>query len=484
MSLSSAVLDYLQAQPGVTFKRLYLQPPTVLAVLRRMLPHLAKNIIMAMLFMPEPFLEEDLLTWIRAEARPQRDEAMTVLEQLHILTLVPEPPTPRAYRLNTAFASSLRQALMGGGSTNSFGVPADKDAPGPKRTVEELDKWARKQWEAILYYMVGSAEREYSREGNISSGTRKLLEMGEFIIMRGGRADITKGGFTFLLQEANAQVWTLLIVYLENSESVSSIHTKSKVIENQSKDIEQLQMDPVEMLSFLFMLGSLELGQDYNTESLTKTQFHMLEDLHDFGIVYHPPDARGRFYPTRLATTLTSSDASLLSNPNSSLSMNSGKGSIILETNHRIYTYTSSPLQIAVLALFANLNSCYPNLVSGKLTKKSIQRAVEKGITADQIIDYLRTHAHPQMLKNQPVLPPTVVDQIRLWQIEGDRMEATPGFLLKQFVNANEYRETAQYAENLGVLVWRNDREHMFFVTRIEQLQQYLAKRKTQAPRR
>jgi transcription initiation factor TFIIH subunit 4 len=66
--MSVALQDYLQQQPGVTFKKLYQQPATVLAVLRRMLPHLAKNIVMAMLFMHEPFLESDLFMWMRTEA--------------------------------------------------------------------------------------------------------------------------------------------------------------------------------------------------------------------------------------------------------------------------------------------------------------------------------------------------------------------------------------------------------------------------------
>lgn len=33
------------------------------------------------------------------------------------------------------------------------------------------------------------------------------------------------------------------------------------------------------------------------------------------------------------------------------------------------------------------------------------------------------------MKKQQPVLPSTVVDQIRLWDMEGQRLEATEGML-------------------------------------------------------
>jgi transcription initiation factor TFIIH subunit 4 len=67
--MSGALLDYLQNQPGITLKKLYKQPSAALAVLRRMLPHLAKHVVMAMLFMPEPFLESDLHAWIRDDSK-------------------------------------------------------------------------------------------------------------------------------------------------------------------------------------------------------------------------------------------------------------------------------------------------------------------------------------------------------------------------------------------------------------------------------
>jgi len=46
------------------------------------------------------------------------------------------------------------------------------------------------------------------------------LEIGEFVT-RARTAEITQAGFEFLLQEVNAQVWSLLIVYLDNAEAVS-----------------------------------------------------------------------------------------------------------------------------------------------------------------------------------------------------------------------------------------------------------------------
>lgn len=66
--MSAALLDYLQSLQDVTLKKLYKQPSAALAVLRRMLPHLAKHIVMAMLWMPEDFQEADLHAWIRADS--------------------------------------------------------------------------------------------------------------------------------------------------------------------------------------------------------------------------------------------------------------------------------------------------------------------------------------------------------------------------------------------------------------------------------
>ena len=235
-------------------------------------------------------------------------------------------------------------------------------------------------------------------------------------------------------------------------------------------------MDEVDVLSFLFMLGSLELGLPYSKANLTETQTQMLQDLGDYGIIYQPASSSTSniFYPTRLATTLTSDTSGLRSSTLASAS-DHNRGFIVIETNYRVYAYTSSNLQIAILTLFARLSTRYPNMVAGKITRESIRRAVGMGITSDQIISYLTTHAHPQMhTKNSTILPPTVVDQIRLWQLEGDRMKATVGFLFKDFTTQAEYEVPCRYAEEIGVLVWKQDRERRFFVTRVEQVAAFL----------
>lgn len=79
----------------------------------------------------------------------------------------------------------------------------------------------------------------------------------------------------------------------------------------------------------------------------------------------------------------------------------------------------------------------FPNLVVGVLTRDSIRQALRGGITAEQIIGYLRQHAHSQMLQTEGKhpLPPTVVDQIKLWELERNRLTYTEGVLYSQFLS-------------------------------------------------
>ena len=220
---SQRALEYLEELPAMTFTKLYQQPSTALAVFRRMLPHLAKTIVMAMLYLPRPFPTADLDDWIKpgAESLQARDKALSILQRLRILFDSQDENQKAAYKLSDAFGKSLRLALTGGGTHRSFGVPSSTPDDSPV-TIQDLDTFARRQWEGILYYVVGSANAGLGGETNISEGTKQLLQKGEFVAVRdsGRKRFITQEGFTFLLQEVNAQIWTLLIVYLRVSSEV------------------------------------------------------------------------------------------------------------------------------------------------------------------------------------------------------------------------------------------------------------------------
>jgi transcription initiation factor TFIIH subunit 4 len=425
-----------------------------------------------------------LVIVVLTQCGSQKDQALRILRALHMLHItVPSKEKPQEIQLTSNFKLSLRLALSGGGSHNSFGVPSTLLIP-PEIDIAFLDRYARKKWEDILHFVVSSVGyKSTSESAGPNKSVKELLVAGKLVDRRpNGTFGITQAGFTFLLQEANAQVWTLLLLWLAAMDT--------------NKDA---GLDSVDMLSFLFVLASLELGRAYDTNALTDQRKDMLPSLVDYGLIYIPHHKRSMFFPTRLATTLTSGGNSLRSisegvaaatavafAPSKSGPLGPSadqKGSVIVETNYRIYAYTQSTLQIAVLALFAKLNMRFPDMVAGRLSRASIHQAINFGITADQIISYLAAHAHEQMhrsaaLTNTPVLPPTVVDQIRLWQLENERMKTTTGFLFKDFEDHKEYVAVAGFAEEVGVLVWRNDKNGMFFASRHEQIRDFLRSRK------
>lgn len=487
--------EYLETLPGADFFRLYSHPSSALAIFRKRLSSLAKTFVMTLLFMRQPLAASDFELYVKPGSRKEREHAFDLLKRYHIFKEV-NFNSAKAYNLTPQFAKSLRQALTGAGDGRSFGEVVELP-PGRLVSIEQLDDYARRQWEGILGFMVGSEAVPFEDENpNVdpSPGVIELLKAGHLIVLtgsvsRGQTPHITKEGFAFVLQDVNTQIWTLLFQYVENAEV--------------------FEMTKVAVLSFVFLVSSLELGLAYSSNHLDETQLRILQDLSDFGIVYQPTKSNGApaeyFYATRLATSLTSENTSALSSTNNALksslstktSSNSSPGFIIIETNYRLYAYTSSPLQIALLSLFVNLRSRHPNLVTGKMTKQSVQRAVKVGITAEQIIAYLNSHAHPQMRRHAQleqsksiaadsnkifsILPATVLDQIHLWQLERDRMQTTSGFLMKDFVNKSEYEGVARYAEEIGVLVWRDDRKRMFHVTRLDPVATYLKERKRNA---
>ncbi|KAI0442692.1 transcription factor Tfb2 [Xylaria telfairii] len=491
---ASSLSEYLEQLPGTTFRRLYQQPSAAFAIFRRMLPNLAKTIVMAILYMPTPFLLSDLEIWIKASAKREKDQAISILRSLHIVQRDASP----TISLTPNFRNSLRLALEGGGDHNSFGVPSTQPVTSDIDLIF-LDRYAQKKWDDILHFVVNSVGFSSGPGDRGSNGPKQsvkdLMIRGHLVERRGGSGiNITQAGFTFLLQEANAQVWTLLLLWLESADAVASAKGTDEALRE--------GLDSVDMLSFFFLLASLELGRAYDTDALTEARRNMLPNLVDFGLVYVPPANARQFFPTRLATTLTSSESTLRSisagfaaagNPTSSAEGNASgagagesgqdKSAIILETNFRMYAYVNSPLQIAVLALFADLKFRFKGLVSGVLTRNSIRRAVDMGITSDQIVSYLATHAHEQMHRvaasaQKPVLPPVVVDQIRLWQLDTERMLATSGFLFKDFDNYKEYNEICNFADDIGVVTWRNDRKGMFFASKVDQIKDFMRTRK------
>lgn len=445
--------DFLNRQPQQTLVNLYQRPCNALAVFR-LLPPMGRQLVMHLLFLDDtaPLAKNEYMMWVkRGSGKRAHEEAVERLTKLHILR-----EQNGRYLLSGVFRENMQRALMGGGEHRSFGVPFRGGEQNTAIDTAVLDDYARKSWEAIMHYMVGSSGVRAPRQSVLGVLRQANLMSGN----GGGGLEITSRGFQFLLEDVNAQLWDLLLQYLEKAPARG--------------------MNLVEVLSFLFMLGSLTLGQSYSTEDLRPTQLKCLEEFRDYGLVYQEEGDSRQFWPTRLATTLTNNDASPLRGRRSGQSEEE-RGFIVLETNYRLYAYTSNPLRIAVLQLFTHIRSQFPNLIIGVITRESIKAALQRGISAEQVITYLSHHAHPQMVaRNDPLLPITVTDQIRLWEREKNRVQQSFGALFRDFSSNEDFRLVRNYAKDLSVLVWQDESRRRLFVQEsgVDQLRKYIREKR------
>ncbi|XP_016070296.1 PREDICTED: general transcription factor IIH subunit 4 [Miniopterus natalensis] len=417
--------------PGV-LDRLYGHPATCLAVFRE-LPSLAKNWVMRMLFLEQPLPQAAVALWVKKEFSKAQEESTGLLSGLRIWHTQLLPGGLQGLILNPIFRQNLRIALLGGGkawSDDTSQLGPDKHA----RDVPSLDKYAEERWEVVLHFMVGSPSAAVSQDlAQLLSqaGLMKSAEPGE-------PPCITSAGFQFLLLDTPAQLWYFMLQYLQTAQSRG--------------------MDLVEILSFLFQLSFSTLGKDYSVEGMSDSLLNFLQHLREFGLVFQRKRKSRRYYPTRLAINLSSGVSGAGGTAHQ-------PGFIVVETNYRLYAYTESELQIALIALFSEMLYRFPNMVVAQVTRESVQQAIASGITAQQIIHFLRTRAHPVMLKQTPVLPPTITDQIRLWELERDRLRFTEGVLYNQFLSQVDFELLLAHARELGVLVFENSAKRLMVVT-------------------
>ncbi|XP_065419950.1 general transcription factor IIH subunit 4-like [Chrysemys picta bellii] len=64
-----------------------------------------------------------------------------------------------------------------------------------------------------------------------------------------------------------------------------------------------------------------------------------------------------------------------------------------------------------------------------------------------------------------PVLPQTITDQIRLWELEHDRLRFSNGVLYNQFLSQMDFELLRNHTQDLGVLVFENPAKRLMVVT-------------------
>jgi len=435
--------SYIISLPKIIIEKIFDHPTTCLAIFRE-LPELAKTFVMRLLLINQEVPQATVSSWVNSLHGSKCQEATSVLTNLGIWHEVRAQGGMPAWGLKPSFKANLYSAVFGE-AASSTGLVQVNDQGGQQADsdfIEKLDKYAIDRWESVLKYIVNPRDSK----GTISLSTKEILKHADLMkSISGHESDsesvvLTASAFQFLLWNRRLQIWYFIIQLLEYSQK-------------NNQDIS-------ECLMLLFELSFSTFGKPYSCENFTPVKEFFLQELRTIGLVYMKTRKEKRFYPTRFTIQL----ANGLSEEDEQSVLSHDNGFIVVETNYRVYAYTNSQLQISLLALFTELMYKFPNMVVGLITRDSIREAFQMGITAHQIVSFLRTNAHPQMCARKPVLPVVVVDQINMWQAEKNRFKFTDGVFYGQFNTSRDFEMLKKYAKDLGALVWSNDAKRNMFV--------------------
>ncbi|XP_022142125.1 RNA polymerase II transcription factor B subunit 2 [Momordica charantia] len=458
-------MDMVASLPAMKLDNLYENAFICEAILRS-LPPLAKKFVLQMLYIEAPVAAKSMEEWVLSDGVSKYKVALDRLIQLRVFIETADRKRETTYRLNPTFQANLQKLLIYGEVLAREPMPSNITVRLP--SLEDLEAYALDQWECFLLQLINSGQAE--KPSNISSSVMKVFQKG-LLSQRDKEAPrLTESGFQFLLMETNAQLWYIIREYISNSEErgVDPADLISFLLElsfHVTGELQWLFGDADLLLRFvclfrgaLFFIvlsGFLYFWEfisflAYDIDTLTEEQRYAIKDLADLGLVKLQQGRKDSwFIPTKLATNLSMSLAD---------SSSRKQGFVVVETNFRMYAYSSSRLHCEILRLFSRIEYQLPNLIVGAITKESLYNAFKNGITAEQIVTFLQQNAHPRVAERIPSVPENVTDQIRLWESDLNRVDITPAHFYDEFPSREVFEAACDYAREWNGLLWEDSK--------------------------
>lgn len=209
-------------------------------------------------------------------------------------------------------------------------------------------------------------------------------------------------------------------------------------------------------------------------DDLTQTIKDIIYELQDFGIVYInnnyaycTPVTKQLTLPldTQLSESVELKDDILFHDDTGIDNLHTkDTGYLIVETNLQMYAYTTSDINLCILSLFSTVEYSLPYMSCCKLSRSSVNKALNMGLTAEHIINYLKDILHPNMKQNSQAVK-VIFDQLKIWEQKKHRFVHRKGVLFYDFDSQDQFLKCIRYARNLDVLIWCNEDLLKLFVT-------------------
>lgn len=424
-------MDMVASMPAIKLDKLYENGFICEAILRS-LPPLAKKYVLQLLHIDGPVPAKLLAEWVLPDGLSKHNVAIDRLVQLRVFVEALDRKNEKTYKVNSTYQKSLQNLLVHGGTLPRESMPSNITVRLP--TLEDLETYALEQWECFLLQLISPSHVD--KTFNISSSLMKVFQR-RLLSQRDREAPkLTESGFQFLLMDTNAQLWYIIREYITNSE--------------------ERGVDAGDLISFMLELSFHVIGEAYNINTLTEFQRNIIKDLADLGLVKLQQGRKESwFIPTKLATNLSVSMTE---------SSSRKEGFVVVETNFRVYAYSTSKLHCEILRLFSRVEYQLPNLIVGAITKESLYNAFDNGITADQIVSFLRQNAHPRVAQRVPAVPENVTDQIRLWESDLNRVEMTEAYYYDEFPSRDVFEGACDCAREWSGLLWEDSKKMLLVV--------------------
>jgi transcription initiation factor TFIIH subunit 4 len=425
------LIGYLGSLPPAQLDPLYDSTFTCLAVLRS-LPPLARQYATRLLYAGDGVPAALVASWPRPDAASTHEAALETLRRLRLLEAA--GPGGAAYALAPAFAVRVSDAVAAGLAPLLHAASPAAAAAAPPQAA--LDAHADAAWESLLLFLVGSAVEPPPPPPELAGAppldVRALL-VGAGLAARepGSGHAVTRAGFQFLLADTYGQLWAVLRQYVAGAEAAPGGALAAAV-------------------SFLLQLG-FQRAAPLRAAALAPAERAIAAHMAQLGLLL-PFRAGGEAWlsPTRLAVATAGGAGA-------AAAAAAADGFVIVETNFRVYAYTASPVRQAVLRLFARCDALLPNVFVGTVTRESVGAALDAGIGAEQVVGYLRQHAHERAAARSPSVPGVVADQIRLWERETKRVLIVPAVLYRNWESGELYRRASASAAAAGARLLADD---------------------------
>ncbi|MES1919637.1 RNA polymerase II transcription factor B 52 kDa subunit [Bonamia ostreae] len=264
-------------------------------------------------------------------------------------------------------------------------------------------KTENKNWEKILSVIINKPTQFSNPKQK-----REIFAILEFLkILKNGQ--ITEEGKRFLLQNSKTRKWKIIFGYLQRT-----------------------RFDDNSLIDGLIFILSQNLPQNDQTvfpqNDLNSTQKEIARAFENFGFLESVSVDPSRFCyrPTFVLKNL--------------FSANRKNGFLVVETNFKIYGYTENDVHSFELGLFARINKKLPGFVSASITRESVIDAIKSNLSADLVVDYLRSNSRQLPKSNfEDLVPSNIIAQIRLWGKQLNRCEFGEAVLFDNFVDDDEF---------------------------------------------